>query len=111
MSLNTVKLGIDDYEQIDIINLDLNLCNRPISPKMHDSSVLPEIFLIGTNIGNTELVIEIKEKIEKKEKILIVDDNYYNSEATKNIIKKILKEVGSYTEIIIGSDGVDIYTI
>ena len=44
----------------------------------------------------------------KKEKILIVDDNYYNNEATKNILRKILKEAGSEIEIITGSDGADI---
>ena len=68
----------------------------------------PRLQVIGPDPGDKESIIEINEKKEKKEKILIVDDNYYNSEGTKNIINKILKEVGSKIEIIIGSDGADI---
>ena len=54
---------------------------------------------------NRNSAMEIK---ERKEKILIVDDNVYNNESTKNILRKILKEAGSQIEIIIGSDGADI---
>ena len=44
----------------------------------------------------------------KKQKFLIVDDNYYNSEATKNILTKLFKETGLEIEFVICSDGVDI---
>ena len=61
------------------------------------------------NLANQEQV-DISGKINeiKKQKILVVDDNYFNCDATKNILKKILKEAGSDIEIITGSDGADI---
>jgi len=45
---------------------------------------------------------------ERKQKILIVDDNVYNNDANKNMLRKIVKEACSEFEIITGSDGVDI---
>jgi len=48
------------------------------------------------------------ELIKKKSKILIVDDNSFILEATKVIIKKVLKEAECEMEIISGSDGYDI---
>jgi CheY-like chemotaxis protein len=43
----------------------------------------------------------------KNEKILLIDDNHFINEATKNIICKVLKEAGSKIEIILGVDGAD----
>ena len=58
------------------------------------------------NHSSKSVSLEIIEK--KRAKILIVDDNCYNSEATKNILNKIFKESRSERDIIICSDGVDI---
>ncbi len=93
----TVRLGVDDYV-IPNINYH-DLINKEPLP-------LPERKISSKFNYNSTAIVEIN-SIEK-EKILIIDDNHFINEATKNILSKVLKESGSKIEIIVGSDGADI---
>jgi PleD family two-component response regulator len=93
----TVRLGVNDYV-IPNINYH-DLINKEPLP-------LPERKISSKFNYNSTAIVEINST--EKEKILIIDDNHFINEATKNILRKILKEAGSEIEIITVSDGADI---
>ncbi len=74
--------------------------------KLNTSSRINGNILIPVDRQSRNSIFEIN--LERRGKILIVDDNHYNCESTKNILKKVLKEACSELEIIVGSDGADI---
>jgi len=86
--------------------IELSCLNDSSSLKLNQSPRKCGSFLIP--VTRLSRYTKIEMNLERKDKILIVDDNHYNCESTKNILKKVLKEACSELEIIVGSDGADI---
>ena len=101
-SSRTVRLGINDYIIPNIDFLDFKL----------DNSNALDLIIRTSSLDNIDSIVNLPSirqvEAPKKEKILIVDDNHYISEATQNILKKVLTEACRNMEIILASDGVDI---
>jgi PleD family two-component response regulator len=100
----TVKLGVNDYiiPKINFMdystNDQFNIDKTNNTPRVakHSSKSLTQ----HSKTNNDSSFI-------KKEKILLIDDNHFINEATKNVLSKVLKEASSKIEIIVGSDGAD----
>ncbi len=96
-------MGVNEFINPDVRLLKISFTQDQSTLKLNISS---QKCTIPETRQSRNSTFEIN--MERKEKILIVDDNYYNCESTKNILKKILNESSSEIEIIIGSDGADI---
>ena len=97
---------MNDFINPDVRLLKISFTHEQSTLKLNISSEKCGTLILPVTGQSRNSTFEIN--MEKKEKILIVDDNHYNCVSTKNILKKILKEASSEIEIIIGSDGADI---
>ncbi len=97
-SSKTIRLGVNDYIVPKINFLDyrlkeqINLQNTNLKSKFYNPSV----------DSTLDPQANVESNSIKKQQILLIDDNHFINEATKNVLTKVLKEAGSNIEIIVG---------